>query len=81
MNIIQAFYDNSGGKLRILAKVIGVIGVPLVLIGLFLMIAGDPADVTTGVILLIGGLTLQICSWPIYGFGQLIDDVHAIRSK
>ena len=81
MNIIQAFYDNIGGKLRILAKVLGVIGVPLVLIGLFLMIAGDPADFTTGVIMFIGGLTLQICSWPIYGFGQLIDDVHAIRSK
>lgn len=81
MNFIQALYNNIGGKLRVLAKVIGVLGLVLAVIGLLLMMVGESAEFDIGLVMVIAGPVLLLCSWPVYGFGQLVDDVHEIRSK
>lgn len=78
---LDKLYENVGGKLRILAKIVGVIGLVLAVIGLLLMMVGESAEFDIGLVMVIAGPVLLLCSWPVYGFGQLVDDVHEIRSK
>lgn len=71
-------YDNIGSKLRTVAMVCGIIGVIGAGIGFLALIAGGGA---VGFAAIVSGLLALISSWPLYAFGQITDDIHAMREN
>lgn len=73
-------FNNIGKKIKILAK----IGAWCLLIGgialgiCFIAIEGEDL---LGIIFMAIGLCAFFTAWPLYGFGQLIEDVSAIREN
>lgn len=70
-------YDNIGSKLRTVAMVCGIIGVIGAGIGLLALLTGGGA---IGLAAIVSGLLALISSWPLYAFGQITDDIHAMRN-
>lgn len=70
-------YDNIGSKLRTVAMVCGIIGVIGAGIGLLALLSGGGA---IGLAAIVSGLLALISSWPLYAFGQITDDIHAMRN-
>lgn len=77
-------YSNIGGKLRALAGILGSIGIIAIGIGLIMIFIyfGNSRSHTLvpGLILGVVGLIEVISTWPLYAFGQLVEDVHAIKN-
>ena len=76
-------YSDVGKKIMGLAKVCSwIIFISSIIICLCYIIDGwgwyiDPlAWIWLGI-----GVLSFIASWPLYGFGQLVDDVHAMRNQ
>ena len=72
-------YDNIGGKIKKLAEVLGWIfigGGVIAALALWL----DMDSFLLGFIALIAGGLMYVTTWVMYGFGQLVEDVAAIRS-
>lgn len=68
-------YKNIGKTIMILSQVIGWGGLILgILIGVQYLEYGD------GWILIIWGIILFIGSLPLYGFGQLVEDIHSNKN-
>ena len=84
-NFLDKLYENVGGKVRVVAKVIGVVGCLAMVVGLVwaigAMVTGEDWAVPIALGILGGGFVFLVSSWPIYGFGQMIDDVNNIRNK
>lgn len=80
-NFFDKMYSNVGGKLRALAKICGVIGIICAAICVLaeLITMFDEFNGIVAVSGLVLGLLCVVSSWPLYAFGQLVDDVHAIR--
>ncbi len=79
---IFVLYGNVGRKLKILAQVCGIIGIVCFLLA-FLIELLTMFDAFNGLLLLTMGLLGILCiisSWPLYAFGQLVEDVQLIRS-
>jgi len=78
-------FDNVGRKIMTLAKIIGIIGViAAVVFAIFLVIGLVSSDDEFWIIGLIGmgsGLVLFVSTWPLYAFGQITEDVRAIRNR
>ena len=84
-------YNNVGKKIQGIAKVIGWISlISGIFVWLILITNGYDSyygrryiteDDYIGWIVLISGILGFMSSWFTYGFGQLIDDVHALRYK
>ena len=83
--IITKMYSNVGKIILVLAKIIGVVGVLAVAGGVIasivILIADSTYDLPIAIGVLIGGIVLFISSFPLYAFGQIVDDVHYIREK
>ena len=81
-NFFDKMYSNIGGKLRTLAKVCGVIGIVCAVICVLVEVftAFDSFEGILAVSGLVLGLLCVVTSWPLYAFGQLVDDVHAISA-
>lgn len=88
-------YSNIGKKIQTIAQVAGwaalIIGA---LVWLVLILNGeneysyygyefvyDTSDDWIGWVTLFTGVTYYVASWFIYGFGQLVDDIHAMRDQ
>lgn len=75
-------YSDVGKKIMGLAQVCGWICVICsAIIWLVNMADGDQYNNTAGWIWLAFGVLSFISSWAVYGFGQLVDDVHAMRNQ
>ena len=75
-------YSEVGKKIMSLAKICSWITfICGVLIWFIILVDGDKYNNMPGWIWLGIGVLSFISSWPLYGFGQLIDDVHALRTK
>ncbi|MBP3941529.1 MAG: hypothetical protein J6D00_08595 [Christensenellaceae bacterium] len=72
-------YENIGKKIKGLAQVFGWLWLIAGIIWAFIFWAGKQA--LLGFIPLIGGGMMCISSWILYGFGQLVEDISAIRNK
>ncbi len=74
-------YSNVGKKIMILAQVLGwvLLGAGIILF-LVVLSHGRSGKFLTGGIGLAVGIFGFISSWFLYGFGQLVDDVNAIRN-
>lgn len=71
-------FDNVGGKIKTLAAVLGWIDLIAGLIIASACWAGEEGF-WTGMIPLLAGAILFAAAWPLYGFGQLVEDVSALR--
>lgn len=71
-------YDNVGKKIMTLAKVLGwVFLIAGIITAIVFMSFGWKFFIV--ITPLIGGAILYILTWFLYGFGQLVDDVSAMR--
>ena len=67
-------YDNIGGKIKGLAKVIFIIEVIAAVIAGFAIIAIDKYLALIGLLVMaVGATAAWISSWFLYGFGELIE--------
>lgn len=71
-------YSNVGKKIMTLAKVLGWV---FLIAGLIITVGfvSEKREFLIVIIPLISGILLFISSWFLYGFGQLVDDVSAMR--
>ena len=81
-------FDNIGRKIKMLAQILCWIGiVSSVIAGFVLIIKGMMSSrdsIFAGIgfgVMIVGSLFSWIGSFFLYGFGQLIDDTQAMRSK
>ena len=73
-------YDNIGGKIKSLAKVIFIVEAVLAVVAGIATMAVDDSMIATGfIILIVGPVVAGISSWLLYGFGELIEKVGAIE--
>ena len=67
-------YDNIGKKIKIMAKVIFVIGLIISLIAGFIIIGISQQLVLISLLIfVVGPIFFWISTWLLYGFGELID--------
>lgn len=71
-------YENVGGKIKVCAVVTGWV---ICLVGILTGLALLKISVIFTLLCFIGGALGLFGSWPLYGFGQLIEDVSALRSR
>ena len=80
---MNKLYSNIGKKLRVLAMVCGGIGIFCIAVGVIVELLTF-FDSFNGVLLAScggGGLVVLLSSWPLYAFGQLVDDVRQIAEN
>lgn len=80
--MLDALYENIGGKIKNLAKWIFVVElIGAIVTGLVLLFT-DEGLILYGILtLLCGPIVAWIGSWILYAFGEMVEDVHAIRHK
>lgn len=77
--MLENLYEDIGGKIKNLAKWIFVIEAGIAVIAGFFLLE---ENTWAGLLALIGGpLVAWISSWILYAFGQIVEDVHAMRNK
>ena len=75
-------YANIGKKIMALTKICSWVTIVCSVIIWLIILADGNADNNTVAWIWLGvGILYFISSWTVYGFGQLIDDVHAMRIK
>ncbi|MBQ5890384.1 MAG: hypothetical protein IIW73_05480 [Clostridia bacterium] len=81
--MLDSLYENIGEKIKGWAKWIFIVEtISAIVIGLVLMVNGEDEAVLIGfVTILCGPIVSWVGSWLLYAFGQLVDDVHAMRDK
>ncbi len=72
-------YSNIGGKIKLLAQIYGWLVLIGGLLAFFILLGDYDFDEIFYVPLL--ALTGFASSWPLYGFGQLIDDVREMKES
>ena len=86
-------FDNIGGKLKLLAKVVAVLGIIVSIIYGFVLIAqgnqlssygsslrstGSALSGIGWVVMIVGSLASWILSWGLYAFGELVENSETI---
>ncbi len=71
-------YNNVGKKIMVLAQIFGWVCFAAGFITCVAMVASDNMF---GWIALGGGVVLLFSTWLLYGFGQLVQDVHEMKEK
>lgn len=74
-------YKNVGKKIMVLAKIQGWLGLIAGIIVFIVIVVNDSDSLPLGLIFLIAGILLYISTWALYGFGQLVEDVHEIKGN
>ncbi|MBR3885592.1 MAG: hypothetical protein IKJ33_03910 [Clostridia bacterium] len=73
-------FDNIGGKIKILAKVIAVLGIVFsIIIGIYYMTMGKEYLVYGLTVAIVGSLVSWISSFFAYGFGELISNTDEMK--
>lgn len=79
---MDVLFSNIGNKLMMLAKVLAGIGIVCFCIAVVIEVV-TLFDAFNGMLLLsmgVSGLVILVSSWPIYAFGQLVNDVHRMSA-
>ena len=80
--MLDNLYENIGGKIISWAKWIFVIeAIGAVITGLVLLFTDEDLILYGLLTLVCGPIVAYIGSWILYAFGELVEDVHAIRNK
>lgn len=93
--IVQRFYSDVGGSLKMLAKIYGVLCLiafllfaVLAALGvlMFLLAMVDLSDmegtemILAGLVGMLSSVILAVGSWPLYAFGQITSDIREIKT-
>ena len=79
---MRKLYSNIGNKVCKLAKICGVIGIVCIVIGLILALYyQSDLELIGGLVIIVLGVISLLGSWPMYAFGQITNDVHAMRTS
>ena len=80
--MLDNLYTNIGGKIKNWAKWIFIIeAIGTIITGLVLL-STDEDLIGYGLLTLVcGPIVAWVGSWLLYAFGELVEDVHAIRNK
>ena len=78
--MLDSLYENIGGKIKNWAKWIFIVEAIAAIIGGVALMADESAVIGL-VVLICGPLVAWVGSWVLYAFGELVEDVHAIRNK
>ena len=83
--MLDNLYENIGGKIKNWAKWIFIVeAIGSIITAIVLPIAsGDPDDfiLISVLIAIVGPIVAWVGSWILYAFGELVEDVHAMRDK
>ena len=80
--MLDNLYENIGGKIKNWSKWIFIIEAIGAIITGFNLIFADKDLILFGFLTLVcGPAVAYIGSWVLYAFGELVEDVHAIRNK
>ena len=72
-------YNNVGKKIMKIAQWSSLV---MNVICFIAAIAWISEEIYAGVLIAVAvGALSTVASWPLYGFGQLVDDVHAMRNQ
>ena len=78
-------YDNSGGKIKLLATVSAILMIIGCIIGGIALIAASAMDGFFSflgiLVIVVGSLISWISSWVLYGFGELIESITVIKNS
>ncbi len=75
-------YDNIGRKIKGLAKGLFVIEAIGTIVAGIAILTIDDDFILHGLLMLIWGpLVAWVSSWVLYAFGELVEDVHALRNQ
>ena len=79
---MKKIYSNIGDKVCKLAMACGCIGIVCAVIGIlaYFNAENDIAGIG-GIVLIALGVFCTVSSWPLYAFGQITNDVHAMRTS
>lgn len=77
---MENLFKNIGAKIKTMAKICAVLGVLIIAAG-FILLFVDDDTLVYGIFAMVSGFMTIIFSWPIYAFGQITDDVAAIRMQ
>ena len=80
--MLDNLYKNIGGKIKNLAKWIFIIEAIGAIITGFVLLFTDDDLILYGLLTLVcGPIIAWLGSWILYAFGELVEDVHAMRDK
>ena len=80
--MLDSLYKNIGGKIKNWAKWIFVVeAIGAIILGFVLMCAGKELMVYGLLVLVCGPIVAWVGSWLLYAFGELVEDIHAMRNK
>lgn len=81
--MLNSLYEGIGGKIKNWAKWMFIVEAIAAIIGGIVLVASDAAVVAfVGLVVLIcGPIVAWVGSWILYAFGELVEDVHAMRNK
>lgn len=72
-------YNNVGKKIMKIAQWYSLVMNIICFIAAIACISNE--EYTAALIAVAVGALTTVASWPVYGFGQLVDDVHALRGQ
>ena len=80
--MLENLYENIGGKIKNWAKWIFIIeAIGAIITGLVLLFTDEDLILYGLLTLVCGPIVAWVGSWILYAFGELVEDVHAIRDK
>lgn len=80
--MLDSLYENIGGKIKSYAKWVFIIEAICAVITGIAMIATNDDMILYGILtLVLGPVIAWVGSWILYAFGQLVEDVHAMRNE
>ena len=80
--MLDNLYENIGGKIKNWAKWIFIVeAIGAVMAGIALITTDDDLILAGLLTLFCGPIVAYVGSWILYAFGELVEDVHAIRNK
>ena len=80
--MLDNLYENIGGKIKNWAKWIFIVELIGAIISGFVLMCTDEDLRVYGLLALVcGPIVAWVSSWTLFAFGQLVEDVHAIRNK
>ena len=75
-------YDNIGGKIKGLAKAMFIVEAIVAVIAGIVSFTADDDFILVGLLTLFcGPIVAWVSSWILYAFGELVEDIHAMRKK
>ncbi len=67
-------YDNIGGKIKSLAKILAIVmGIALTIVGIYIMTIDEDLMAIGLIVFMVGPFIAWVSSWLTYGFGELIE--------